>query len=174
MTKTLLLLIAFGISVSFAQSDTVQVPLEFRFMPSLRTIAIEGSTLWFYYSGLGGTLDIDLVELPLPTIQGAGIRMDYQEYRKHDILSFDSYGLPVAFTRSVYLRGSFKVGNIRSDALIGFSRGDPQGSSVNTQLRFGIDIHALIVKPLAGVFGRIMAGLNGISIQIGVTVGYIN
>lgn len=174
MIKTFLLLITFCISAGFAQSDTVQVPLEFRVAPSVRTVAIEASTLWFSYEGFGGTVDIDFVQLPLVSVQGAGIRINYQEFRKGSILSFDSHEAPVALTRGAYLRGSFKLGNARSDALIGFRRGDPQGTALNTHLEFGIDIHAIIVKPLASIFGRIMGSRNGISMQFGVMVGYID
>lgn len=173
MTKTLLLLISFCISAGFAQSDSVQVPLEFRVVPSIRTVAIEASTLWFSYEGFGGTVDIDLVQLPLASVQGAGIRLNYEEFRKGTVLSFDSHA-STAFTRSVYLRGSFKVGNARSDALIGFRHGTPQGTPMSTQLEFGIDIRAIIVRPLASVFGRILGSQNGISMQFGVTVGYID
>jgi hypothetical protein len=174
MTRTLLFLIAFCISAGFAQSDSVRVPLEFRVAPSVRTVAIEASTLWFSYEGFGGTVDIDLVQLPLASVQGAGIRLNYEEFRKGTVLSFDSHVTPVTFTRSVYLRGSFKVGNARSDALIGFRRGTPQGTLMNTQLEFGIDIRAIIVRPLGSVFGRILGSQNGISMQFGVAVGYID
>jgi len=171
--KSLIILIVFSISIGFAQSDTSEVPAQIRRAASVRTLAAEASTLWFYYAGFGGTFDIDFLRLPLATAQGVGIRLNYQEFRKRAVVSFDSHAVPVIFTRSAFLRGSFELDNVRSDALIGISHGDPQGNSSNVELVFGVDVRALIVKPFGSVFGRIMGSPNGISIEFGVSVGYI-
>ena len=174
MNKTLPLLILLGTSLGLAQSDSAQVPLRHRFAPSIRAVAVEASTFWFYYKGFGGTVDIDLVEVPLTTFQGLGFRLNYQEYRKGAVFSFDRNIQQVSIGRSACLRGTLRMDDARSDAIIGVSQGDPQLGTMDAQLVFGVDMHAIVVKPFAAIFGRVMGSPNGIWIQFGVAVGYEN
>ncbi len=175
MKNRLLLLILFGVSHGLAQSDSTEVPIHPVFAPRVRTLAIEGSTYWFYYKGLGGTADFDFVHYTDANLTGAGFRLSYQEYRKGATFSFDKRTKEeVIVGRSACARVTLSVGDTRSDALLGVSTGDPQLGTPDAQVVFGVDMHAIVVKPVAAIFGRVMGSPNGIWIQFGVSVGYMN
>ncbi len=174
MKKSILVILLFAFSPAFAQPDSSGVPRQHRFAPRVRTVSVEASTYWFYYKGFGGVFDLDLVDVPSATVQGVGIRLTYQEYRKGAVFSFDRRIEELSVGRSACFRGTMRMQDTRSDAIIGVSQGDPQLRTTDPQLIFGIDTRAIIVKPFAAVFGRIMGCPNGIWIQFGVAVGYFN
>lgn len=172
--KTLALLTTLLASAAFAQSDSVIVPSEFRFAPSVRTVAAEASAFAFVYGSYGVTVDVDLFELPFATVQGAGIRLNYQEYRRGYIPSFNNYELPFAYVTSAFLRASFKKGNSRSDVVLGIVSKEPHTSTEKRQIHFGIEVSALIIKPLSSLFVRINGKPGGASAQFGIAIGYID
>ena len=161
-------------SIGFAQSDTVLAPLKFGFKPSFRTVAIEGSTFLFAYGSYGATVDLDIFQLPYATVQGAGIRLNYQEYRRSSFFLFDNQEKPISYVSAAFLRASFKRENTRSDVFIGISSSDPRESKSANQTQIGIDMRTLIVKPLSSVFVRLIGSSHGVSVQFGISVGYIN
>ena len=174
MTKPLLFLTAILTTHGFAQSDSILVPLEFRFVPSVRTVAAEASTFLFVYGSYGATVDLDLFQLPYATVQGVGLRLNYQEYRKGFILEYHDQQRPLAYISSAFLRASFKKANARSDVFIGISSSDPRASEANNQILFGLDVRTMIVKPLSSIFLRVMGSPSGAAIQFGLAIGYID
>ncbi|HTP13927.1 MAG TPA: hypothetical protein VMM37_09860 [Bacteroidota bacterium] len=175
MTRNLFLLVPLFVSVGLAQTDSASTPLRPLFAPRIRTVAVEASTYWFYYKGFGGTVDVDMFHYADTTATGVGFRLGYQEYRKGAAFSFDQRATQVVtIGRSALFRVTLGIGDTRSDALIGASKGDPQLGSMDSQVVFGIDMRAILVKPLAAIFGRVMGSRNGLWIQFGVSVGYMN
>ena len=172
INKYLVLLIILS-SVGFAQSDTVLVPLKLGLTPNLRTVAVEASSFLFAYGSYGATVDLDLFQLPYATVQGAGIRLNYQEYRRSSFLLFGDQE-PISYVTSAFFRASFRRENTRSDVFIGISSSDPRESKSANQTQIGIDMRTLIVKPLSSVFVRLTGSSHGVSVQFGISVGYIN
>jgi hypothetical protein len=174
LIKIYFLLIIIFSSFVFAQTDTVLVPLKFGFTPSLRTVTAEASSFLFIYSSYGATVDLDLFQLPYATVQGAGIRINYQEYRRGLFRSFNDQEKPISYISSAFLRASFKRENTRSDVFFGISSSDPRTSKTEHQLQFGVDLRSMIVKPLSALFIRIIGSSSGVSVQFGISVGYID
>lgn len=163
-----------AVASALAQPDSSGVRRSFRFAPGIRVVAVESSTYLFLYGTNGGTVDVDVVELPSATVHSVGVRASYQEYRRGFFLDYRKTGKPHAYITSAFLRASHRRGHATTDVLLGMGSGDPREVITKNQLAFGLEMRSAVVHPIGSVFFRILGGPNGAAMQFGLAVGYMD
>jgi hypothetical protein len=174
MTKVLFFATTILTTLAYARPDSLTTPPELRFAPAIRTIAVESSAYMFIFGANGATVDLDLIQLPSTTAHSLGVRVNYQEFRRGNFLDYRTAATPHAFITSGFIRASHSMSNARTDVVLGMSSGDPREAITTIQLTYGIEMRAIIVRPIGSIFFRLLGSPSGASMQFGLGVGYID
>lgn len=160
-------------SVALSQPDSVVVPREFRFAPSVRGGFLEASSLLLILGTFGASADFDLMQVPSPTIQQVGVRLTFQELTS-GFLWPNGSNVNVGYVRGAFLRGTQKQGSSRFDIMMGVASFKPDASQPNLTFLAIVDIHWMIFQPYCTFFMRIAANPRGAVPLFGLALGYIN
>lgn len=160
-------------SVALSQPDSVLVPTEFRFSPSVRGGFLETTSLLLILGTLGASADFDLVQIPGPTIQQAGIRLTFQQLTSV-LAVVNRNDHAIGYLSGAFLRGTQKNGNSRFDIMMGVASIKPNAFQAELSFLAVADIHWMIFQPYCTFFIRILANQRGAAPLFGIAFGYID
>lgn len=169
-TLTLLLSVH---SIAFSQQDSVVVAREFRFAPAVRGGFLEATSLLLIVGTFGASADFDLVQIPGPTIQHAGIRLTFQQLTSALSLA-KTTNHALGYLSGAFLRGTQKIENSCFDIMMGVVSVNPNAFQAELSFMAAVDVHWIIFQPYCTFFMRIMANQRGAVPLFGLSLGYID
>jgi hypothetical protein len=153
-------------------STSVQTPLKFN--PYVRSLAVEGSTIYILNS-YGAFIDLDLLEFSSKRFSKFGVRVAVQNITKGiPYMGIDTRAL--LQLNEYLLRASSLYKNVRLDLYYGFCSVKTFTDKDKTDTRFycGFDFRWIVLRPMVHLFLRVnffnYAPIPG----IGISVGYID
>lgn len=174
MMTRLSLVLFIPMSLAVGQADSLHSESHFRFSPTIRTLALEASTVFIFAGAFGITADVDLLELPYETVPRVGLRFSSQEINRGLLGGRRNADNVFGELLGGFIRGTHHTGNTRSDIFIGVIANEFTSIRLNERVTFGADIRWIFFRPLGSLFVRIIGNRSGMAVLFGISVGYVN